>query len=129
METVWEQDGQLGNDFPPVRNGHGSFARDGVLRQPQELLEGFFMRENGGGFGHFPQLPVQALNRVCGVDNAANWLWVGEHGAEFVPVFFPAIQVHGGGWHRTLFCACGGYIWWGCESYAPRNAAPAHREI
>lgn len=48
-------------------------------------------RENTLGFCDLPQLPIKALNRVRGIDQAADFLRIFEVGAEGGPVFPPRL--------------------------------------
>jgi len=82
----------LGYDFTSVTNGHGPLARDRILNQPEELLEGFFVGEDGSGFDHFSELSIEALNGVRGVDDTPDGLWIAKHRRQLIPIFLPALQ-------------------------------------
>lgn len=59
--------------------------------------------ENALGFCNLPQLPIKAFDRVCGIDQTADFLRIFEVGAEFCPVSRHNFEILG--YLLSKFCA------------------------
>jgi hypothetical protein len=74
----------------------GAFAGPLVLdvddRQPQQLDDRVVAREVPAGFGHFPELVVQRLDGVGGVEQFSHWRGEGQERDEPVPGVLPDLD-------------------------------------
>ena len=82
-------DSQLGEDLAPVNSAAGPFFRNIPHGQIQHFEQAVIRRENGLGFCHFPELAVESLNIVRGIDQSAKLFRKLEIGAEIGPVPAP----------------------------------------
>lgn len=68
-------------DYRPVLPSSGPFFRDIHHGQIQHLEQAVISWENSLGLGHFPELPVEALNGVSRIDEPTQFLRELEIGA------------------------------------------------
>ena len=67
-------------------------------RKEQQLEERIICRKHSPGLCNLPQLPVEALYGIGGIDQAPHLIMVLEEGCELVPVVPPALYCR-----RVLF--------------------------
>ena len=86
---VCKIDGPLCVNYTPVLPSAGPLLRNIYHRQIQHLQQTVIRREDRFCLGHFPELPVKALDRVGRIDQAAHLLRVLEIGAQVGSILPP----------------------------------------
>lgn len=84
--TVGEEHRQLRMDHAPVLPPASPFLRNIRHGQIWHFQQTGIRREHRFGLGHFPELPVKALDRIGRIDQAAHLLGVLEVGAQVRPI-------------------------------------------
>ena len=70
-QTLFKIDFKLGVNLPPVLPVSCPFLSDIHSRKVQHFLKAVIRRENGLAFGYFPELTVEPLNGIRGVNQSA----------------------------------------------------------
>ena len=91
FQPFLEVDLQLGSDPVPVMTMAGPFLCDILRRKVQELQETFICREYSTTFGDFPQLTVEPLDRIGGIDDLPHFFRIFEISRQRRPVLFPGL--------------------------------------
>lgn len=69
---------------------HRPFLGSSLYGQINQLDQGLLIGEAGFVLGYFPNLPVQALNGIGGVDKRPDLRWIFEKSRDLGPVLFLA---------------------------------------
>ena len=87
--TVGKEHGRLRMNQAPVLPPSGPFLRNIHHGQIQHFQQAVIRRENRFCLGHFPKLPVKALDCIGCIDQAAHLLRVLEISAQVGPILPP----------------------------------------
>ena len=86
---VSEVDSELGVDHAPILAPSCPFSGNVHHGQIQHFQQAVIRGENGLGLGHLPQLAVEALNGVGGINQPPYLLGIFEIGTQIRPVVPP----------------------------------------
>ena len=90
-KAVFEQDGKLSLGHHPLAWRHLPLLGRQVQHQEQELHGTLVGGKVPSGSDRPPQLGIQTLNRICGVDDPTDIVWEGEERDDFRPVSPPGL--------------------------------------
>ena len=88
-DSVSEEDRQLSIDDTPVLPSASPFLRNIHHGQIKHLKKAVVGRKDRSGFGYLPELTVEALYGVGGIDQPAYLLRILEIGTQIRPVIPP----------------------------------------
>ena len=88
-QSVAVVDDKLGIDLAPVLPPPGPFLRNILHCKVKKFKQTVIGRKDRAGFGHFPKLAVEALDRICRIDQLSQFIRKFEISTEICPILIP----------------------------------------